>query len=185
MQIPAFDAATLSLRRHDNDNADSSSQFGLTCPEGKSAWALAHSLFMQKLLASCRNNGVRVSCASIVQLRMRWACSCCGTWCCVSIPRKSVAGAPFVHFVGLLLAVVLIIGRSNFRSIGGTMSRVLSSSWASVVCVACPVAVGFGWRCRGFRGRGSLWLFESATHTVAFHGVQFKAVLCRSEPSRV
>jgi len=39
MQIPAFDAATLSLRRHDNDNADSSSQLGLACPEGQSAWA--------------------------------------------------------------------------------------------------------------------------------------------------
>ena len=41
--------------------------------------------------------------------------------------------------------------------------------------------VWFGWRCRG---RGSHWLFESAAHKVAFHGVSFQADLCRGEPSR-
>ena len=43
----------------------------------------------------------------------------------------------------------------------------------------------FGCPCRDDRGHGSCWLFESAAHKVAFHGVPLQAVLCRGERSRV
>ena len=41
-----------------------------------------------------------------------------------------------------------------------------------------------GRRCRDDRGRWSCWLLESA-HNVAFHGVPFRAILCRGEPDLV
>ena len=38
---------------------------------------------------------------------------------------------------------------------------------------------------RGDRGRGSWWLFESASYEVTFHSIPFRAVFRRSEPGYV
>ena len=51
-----------------------------------------------------------------------------------------------------------------------------------MVRVVCPVAVGLVVVVVTI---GVVGLFESAAHTVAFHGVPFQTVLCRSDSSRV
>ena len=70
-------------------------------------------------LARCSHHALKscsvVSCAGFVPFGMRWACPCCGKWCRVSLALEGVAGAPFVDFVGLLFAVVLVIERISVR----------------------------------------------------------------------
>ena len=99
-------------------NMNSSSQLSvhstLPCPEGQSAWALAHSLFGE-LPASCRKNVSGFSWADIVPLGVTWACACCRKRWCDSLTLKTVAGALFVVFVGLLFVVALVFMRISFR----------------------------------------------------------------------
>ena len=82
----------------DNDTVHSFSQLAvhkaLTCPDGQSAWALALSLFVEKL-ASCRNNLSWLTCADLgppeleVGLYLRWKRRCS------SLTLESVAGGRF------------------------------------------------------------------------------------------
>ena len=73
------------------------------------------------------------------------------------------------------------------------MSSVSSSSFSSslflVVCISrvCNLVVRcwLGCRRRGDRGRGSCWLFESAAHEVAFHGISVRIVFRGGEPCHV
>ena len=58
----------------------------------------------------------KFSCEGLVSLGMKWTCSCCWKWWCVSLKLKSVAGALFV-FVGLLFVVALVFMRINCRSV--------------------------------------------------------------------
>ena len=61
----------------------------------------------------------------------------------------------------------------------------LSPSWAPFMCADCAVAVGSVGVVVATMVEGLFWLFESATHKDAFHGVPLQAVVCRSEPSHV
>ena len=55
-------------------------------------------------------------------------------------------------------------------------SSVSSSSWAPLVCVACPFAAGSVGVVVEMGGRGTFWLFESATHKVVFQGMGLGAL---------
>ena len=99
----------------------------------------------------------------------------------------------------------LLLGRLSARCYCGLLEDQLSINWERLGVVLFVVVVGndfvvvvglkrvwcfsescwFGCRRRDDRGRGSHWLFQSAAHKAAFHGVPFQAVMCRAGPSRV
>ena len=82
----------------------------VTCPEGQSAWALVPSLFGEKF-ASCRNNVSGYTSADLVQLEMKWPCTCAGKGCVVH-SMKSVSlehGLLFCCFASLLVCLLLLL----------------------------------------------------------------------------
>ena len=62
-----------------------------------------------------------------------------------------------------------------------SLATSLSRSWNLVVCVVCS-SVGSVVGVVVMEGRGMCWLLESAANNVTFHGVSFRAILCRGEP---
>ena len=57
--------------------------------------------------------------------------------------------------------------------------------WVVDVVRCLLVRCWLGCRCRGDRGRGSWWLFESAAHEIAFHSISFRMVFNCGKPSHV
>ena len=129
-------------------------------------------------LANCSQHAERicpgVSCAGFAPLGRKWACTCCGKWWCDSLTLKSVAAEQCLLLLVccLLFVVALVFTRISFRDEQCVVGAV---GFSRACCLS-----GCCWF-----GCQSCWLFESAAHKVAFHGVPFQAVLCRGEPSRV
>ena len=105
----------------------------------------------------------------------------------VTLLVKNVDGGPVCWFCWIVFACCCRGCRGGGG--GSVLNYSVKDEWCvDVVAVVSSVhacCCWFGWRCRGDRDRGPCWLFESATHKVAFNGFSFQAVLCRSEPGHV